>query len=73
MDPGHGEETDTHFYEKKNALILIFDRISLRIEKIISDESTTTRTCHRKLKSNIFSLNIWCVFFILILEKEQAK
>ena len=49
------EETDKHFYER-NALIFIFDRISLRIEIVfISDESiTTTRSHKRRPKSNIF-------------------
>ena len=39
----------------------------------VRDESTKIRSHHRKPKSNIFPLNILCVFLILTLEKDGAR
>ena len=49
-----------HLYQR-NALFFIFDRISLEELKILC-KSTTTCLHHRTPKSNIFPLNILCLF-----------
>ena len=44
----------------------------VNLKFFVHDNSTTIHSCHCKPKSNIFLLNILCVFFNLTLEKEGA-
>ena len=64
----HNEKNTQTFLGKKCLIFHISQNVSLRIDK-----STTMRSRHRKPKSNVFPLNILCVFFILTLEKERAR